>query len=340
MKLQLLEPFIARHHGLVTLDSVREAGLSKTTWNRALNDGRLDLIHPGVARVVGSARTKEQSIAAAALAAGPWAMASHRSAIHLWGIPRPVGDPPELILPQRSRQATLDGVIVHRPRDLRDLGAVMRSGIPTTKLLRALCDLGAVDPEGVHPAVGHVVTNRLASPNSILAAIRMHGRRGRPGVPALREALEDWMVDGKFLDSELERRMKRLVKRHKLPSIEFHPTICGYEVDFRVVGTAILLECDGWEFHDKHRHRFEGDRRRRNELTAAGWIVVNFTWSMLTRQPQWVATIIGQAVQQWSTWPVPDLVPELGGPTPGNRTGGRPERESDRRPPRTGTSGT
>ncbi len=307
MKLQLLESFICAHHGLVTLDAVREAGLSKTTWNRALNDGRLTLIHPGVAGVVGSARTKEQSIAAAVLAAGPGAMASHRSAIFLWDIPRPTDDPPELILPRRSRQATLDGVVVHRPRDLRDLGAVMRRGIPTAKLLRALCDLGAVDPAGVHPAVGYVVTNRLASPNSIYTAIRMHGRRGRPGVPALRDALEDWMIDGKFLDSELERRMKRLVKHHKLPSIEFHPIICGYEIDFRVVGTAILLECDGWEFHDKQRHRFESDRRRRNELTAAGWIVVNFTWAMLTRQPQWVATIIGRALTNWSTLPVPDI---------------------------------
>ena len=126
-------------------------------------------------------------------------------------------------------------------------------------------------------------------------------------MPALRDALADWMIDGKFLDSELERRMKRLVRQHRLPAVEFHPTVCGYEIDFRITGTAILLECDGWEFHDKHRHRFENDRRRRNELTAAGWIVVNFTWAMLTRQPQWVAAIILDAVRKWSAWPVPDI---------------------------------
>jgi very-short-patch-repair endonuclease len=307
VKLHRLEAFIARHHGLVTLDAVRDLGLSRSTWQRALHEGQLELIHPGVARVIGWPCTREQSIAAAVLAAGPGAMASHRSAIYLWDIPRPPDDPPELILPQRYRQATLEGVVVHRPRDLRDLGAVLRRGIPTVKLLRALCDLGAVDPASVHPAVGHVVTNRLASPNSLFAAIRMHGRRGRPGVPALRDALADWMVDGKFLDSELERRMKRLIKHYKLPTVEFHPLICGYEIDFRVVGTAILLECDGWEFHDKHRRRFEDDRRRRNVLTAAGWIVVNFTWSMLTRHPQWVAAIIAEAVRKWSAWPVPTI---------------------------------
>ena len=151
-------------------------------------------------------------------------MASHRSAIYLWDIPRPPDDPPELILPQRYRQATLEGVVVHRPCDLRDLGSVLRRGIPTVKLLRALCDLGAVDPPSVHPAVGHVVTNRLASPNSLFAAIRMHGRRGRPGVPALRDALADWMVDGKFLDSELERRMKRLGQALQAPHRRVSPT--------------------------------------------------------------------------------------------------------------------
>ena len=226
MKLQLLEPFIARHHGLVTLDAVREAGLSKTHMEPR-PQRRPSRPHPSRSRPrrrLGHGRRSSRSPRRRLPQdRGRWHHIARRSTC---GASRDRSDdPPELILPQRSRQATLDGVIVHRPRDLRDLGAVMRSGIPTTKLLRALCDLGAVDPEGVHPAVGHVVTNRLASPNSILTAIRMHGRRGRPGVPALREALEDWMVDGKFLDSELERRMKRLVKRHKLPSIEFHPTI-------------------------------------------------------------------------------------------------------------------
>jgi very-short-patch-repair endonuclease len=305
MRLQTLQPFIDRHHGLVTLDAVRQVDISKTTWNRALHDGHLELIHLGVARIAGSPATPEQLLAAAVLAAGPGALASHRSAVRLWDVPYPAG-PPELILPRRTRQATLDGVIVHRPRDLRDLGAVVRHDIPATNLLRALCDLGAVDPAAVHAVVGHVVTNRLASPTALMAAVRMHGRRGRPGVPELRDALADWMIEGRFLDSELERRMKHLVKRYRLPAVEFHPKILGFEPDFRVVGTAVLLECDGWEYHDKHRARFENDRRRRNQLTAAGWIIVNFTWTMLTRQPQWVATIIADAARKWASWPVPE----------------------------------
>ncbi|HET9665842.1 MAG TPA: DUF559 domain-containing protein [Desertimonas sp.] len=81
--------------------------------------------------------------------------------------------------------------------------------------------------------------------------------------------------------------------------------ICGHEVDFLIVGTPIVLECDGWEFHDKRRQRFENDRRRAVELTAAGYITVRFTWTMLTRQPQWVATKVVEAVRRWA----PHLLP-------------------------------
>lgn len=219
-------------------------------------------------------------------------------AIYL-AVPRPPGDLPELILPARTRQATLTGVIVHRPRDLLDLGAVIRAGIPTCKIVRWLCDLGAVDPPGVHPAVGYVVTNGLVPANQVAAAVRVHSRRGRPGVPAFRDALEDWLADGRMLDSELELLMRRVAKRHHLPTMEFHAVIHDYEVDFWVVGTPIVLECDGWEFHDKRRDRFERDRRRDAEL-AAGYIVVHFTWSMLKRQPQWVASMVINAVRRWS----------------------------------------
>jgi very-short-patch-repair endonuclease len=131
-------------------------------------------------------------------------------------------------------------------------------------------------------------------------AIRTHGRRGRPGVPALREALADWLADGKALDSELERLMNRLVRRYRLPAVEFHPIICGYEVDFKIVGMPIVLECDSWEWHDKRRTKFENNRRQDIELTAAGFITVRFTWTMINRQPQWVAAMIRNAVRTWS----------------------------------------
>ena len=109
------------------------------------------------------------AICAAVMAAGRGAMASHRSAARLWGIPRPEGDPIDVLLPRRTREAAVSGACVHRPRDLLDLSPVLRTNIPTTNILRTLCDLGALDPPAVPGAVGHVVTTGLASPVALCA---------------------------------------------------------------------------------------------------------------------------------------------------------------------------
>jgi very-short-patch-repair endonuclease len=300
VELRKLEPFTLANHGLITLDSTRKAGISDAAWYRACATGQIELLHPGVARVLGAPATVDQRIAAAVLAAGPGAMASHRSAALLWDLPRPDHDEVDVTLPGRTRHSRLNGVVIHRPRDLVDLKPTRRRNIAATNLLRLLCDLGAVDPGGVHGAVGHVVTNGLASPGALRWALESHARRGRHGIRAFRRALDDWLFDGKALDSELERRMKRLAKRYRLPAMTFHPVICGHEVDFLIDGTPIVLECDGWEFHDKRRHQFERDRLRGIDLTTAGFITVHFTWRMLNRQPQWVATKVIEAVRQWA----------------------------------------
>jgi very-short-patch-repair endonuclease len=300
VELSRLDVYAAGHHGLVTMAAALDTGMSRATWYRALEHGALEPLYPGVARLYGSAQTREQAIAAAVLAAGNGAMASHRSAAYLWGIPRPEDDPIDVTLTVRRREANLPGVIVHRPRDRRDLSPVLRQNIRTSNILRLLCDLGAVDESSVLAAVGHVVTTGLASPVALRTAVEVHARRGRHGVPAFRRALEEWVIDGKPVDSVLEPAMAKLVKTYRLPPVEFHPIVGGYEVDFRVIGTDIVLECDGWETHGRNRRRFEKDRTRDAELVALGNIVVRFTYWAITRRAAKEAERIRAIVRQWA----------------------------------------
>ena len=253
-----------------------------------------------MARLPGWPETREQRIAAAVYAAGPGAMASHRSAAHLWGVPRPDGDPVDVILPVRSREAHLDGVVVHRPRDRRDLSPVLRLGIRTSNVLRFLCDLGAVDPPSVHAAVGHVLLQTLARPEDLRRAIDVHARRGRHGVPAFRAALTDWMLDDKPADSVLELSMRNLLRRYRLPPAQFHARIAGYEVDFWLPGTPVVLECDGWAYHGRTKAQHHRDTVRDNDLVVAGYIPVHFTYRMIHRDPQQVARRIRGALARWS----------------------------------------
>jgi very-short-patch-repair endonuclease len=300
MDLRRLDEYAENHHGLVTQPAARRLGISRSAWYRSTRDGTLELIFPAVARLYGSARSREQSIAAAVFAAGPGAMASHRSAAYLWGVPRPDTDPIDVILPKRARETTLDGVVVHRPRDRRDLTPVLRQNIRTSNVLRLLCDLGAVDPASVSAAVGNVVTNGLASPVALRTAIEVHARRGRHGVPAFRRALEEWVIDGKPVESVLETAMSKLIATYRLPPMEFHANIAGYEVDFWIIDSPIVLECDGWDHHAKTQAQQSRDAARDGELTAAGHLPVRFTSRQITRHAAAQADRIRRIVRRWA----------------------------------------
>ena len=255
VKLSTLDSLARRQHGVVARV---QTDLTEAAWRRAIQSGTLLRVHDGVARLVGTADTAEQRIMAGVLAAGAGALASHRSAAHLHGVPGLDGVAKDVVdvigAARRDRSLAagtmnvvgLDGVVVHRPRDLRRLRPHRIDGIPCTPVLRTLVDLGAVAPHTVHGAVGHALTDEIATLAAIETAIVEHSQRGRHGITALRDALDDWALDGKPADSVLEPAMRRLVARYGLPAVEFHPVIGGREVDFRIIGTPIVIECDGW----------------------------------------------------------------------------------------------
>ena len=265
-----------------------------------LRRGQLDVIHPGVARLAGTPRTYVQRIAAAVWSAGGSAMASHRSAMHLFGVDASPTEstPVDLIVPGRSRKLSLAGVVAHRPTDHERLTPQRRSGVRCSGLLRSLVDLGAVAPDDVHGALGHVLSTKEVGLDAIAAVLRDHGRQGRAGVGALRVAFESWAIDGKPADSVLESAFVRLVDRHELPPFEFHPRIEGWEVDFRFLGTNVVVECDGWTTHGLDQARFERDRRRDDDLSAAGWSVHRFTYRAITTAPADTARRIKRAIDR------------------------------------------
>jgi very-short-patch-repair endonuclease len=300
MDLRALDRYAVTHNGLVTRAALAAAGIPDRTWYRAIERGLLDPLHRGVCRLHGSAPTTTQRVHAAVLAAGPGAMASHRSAARLWGVPRGDDDDVDVLLPQRARKATVAGAVVHRPRDLLDLTPSRREQVPVTNILRTLCDLGALDPPAVAGAVGHVVTSGLVSPAALRAAVRRHGRRGRPGVPALRDALDEWELDGKPVDSVLEPAMRRLLLRARLPPAEFHALVGGWEVDFLVTGSPIVLECDGWTAHGLDRAQFQRDRERDATLAALGFVVLRFTFRDITTHADRTARRIRENLARWA----------------------------------------
>ncbi|MFN3255505.1 MAG: DUF559 domain-containing protein [Ilumatobacter sp.] len=305
-------------HGLVVR---HEAGIPSSTWYRSLKRGHLELVHPGVARLPGAPVTYRQSIAAAVWASGGNALASHRSAAHLLGLirlepvtdGRPLANPDDrrdarriprvdlevdVMLPGRSRKLELSGVTFHRPTDDLHLTPQRIDGIRCTNTLRTLVDLGAVAPELVTAALGVALADRRADLNAVASTIEAHSERGRHGVVALRQAFEHWAIDGRPADSVLESAFRRLIRRFDLPEVEFHAWIEGWEVDFVFVGTNVIVECDGWTTHGLDRDQFERDRRRDDDLRAAGWHVLRFTYRAIIAEPADTARRIRRALHR------------------------------------------
>ena len=130
-----------------------------------------------------------------------------------------------------------------------------------------------------------MIAGGLASPHSLRAATEVHARRGRPGVPALRAVLDDWVLDSKPVDSILEPMMRRVLDRFGLPPAQFHAVVAGYEVDFHFLGTPVVLECDGWETHGMNRRQFEFDRERNAHVTPPATSSSTSLTGNSTRQP-------------------------------------------------------
>lgn len=304
MTVQRLYPFASRHLGLISASAARDAGVSARTWTRLHADGRLERVNARVSRLPTTTIDRRTQLLAAALA-HPGTMCSHRSASWLWGMDRADDDPIDLISQRRTRGTVFDGVIIHRPRDRVDLRAIVRHGVPTTNPLRTLVDLGAVDAAAVYPTMVHLFAERLVAPRAALATVARHSRKGRHGVVALRQALERYAGDELPVDSLLEATMAELLAEAGLPPAIFHARVLGFEVDFLLAGTRIVVECDGWASHGLNRDQFEFDRLRNSELAAAGYIVVHVTWAQLRDQPERLAQRLVAVVARWH----PELLP-------------------------------
>ncbi|WP_307827056.1 endonuclease domain-containing protein [Gordonia rubripertincta] len=73
-----------------------------------------------------------------------------------------------------------------------------------------------------------------------------------------------------------------------------HPS-CGYEIDVAFIPRMVAVELDGFAFH-RDAGTFQRDRTRRNALIAAGWTVLNFTWTDLTERAGYVTSTIRQSL--------------------------------------------
>ncbi|MBB4663626.1 very-short-patch-repair endonuclease [Conexibacter arvalis] len=195
------------------------------------------------------------------------------------------------------RRASDRELRVFARRRLDDADVTVVDAIPVTTVARTLVDLaGIVSRERLASALSAAERASALDLEAVLAAReRARGRRGA-GDANLRAVLAEHAARGAQLTREaLERRLRRLVRIHRLGQPLLNARVAGYEVDAYWPEARLIVETDGWQWH-RDRAAFGRDRDKTNALQLAGFTVLRFTHDAVVRRPEQVAAAIRTAL--------------------------------------------
>ena len=261
-------------------------GVTESGIRRRVARGWLHRIHPGVYAVGHTCLSGDARWLAAVLACGERAMLSHRPAAALWGIrPVPSGRI-EVTVPGGGRPGPRS-VQVHRTRCLGEEDVTDRRGIPVTSVARTLIDLAEVlGPRQLKTAVNEAEVREILDEDAVWrAAARVSGRRRLPRLIRLLG------MSSPPTRSVLERRFLELCDIAGIPAPQVNVPLYGFLADFFWPEAKLVVETDGRRTHGTTA-KFESDRRRDAELTAAGYRVVRFTWRQIVEDPAAVVRLL------------------------------------------------
>ena len=286
-----------RQHGVFALRQATGWGFTSAAVQHRLRTGQWELVRPGVYRLPGSHRTWEQRLMAVTLAAGPDAVASHRSAAALLNLPG-FGRLGSLeVTTPRAAKRRYPHATMHRSSWLPASHLSAVGGIPCTRIARTLVDLaGVLPPVRTERAIDNCLAAGQVSTQALTAVAAELARPGRPGTALLGRLLEERSEGYVAPAGELEARFLALVRSAGLPEpVRQHDVgdAQGWagRVDFAYPDLRLLIELDS------HRHHmskldFEADRARDNRRVAAGWRPVRFTWAVVTGRPMDVVEVL------------------------------------------------
>lgn len=264
--------------------------------------GELHRVFHGVYAIGHPMITPRGRLMAAALACGPGAVISHRSAGALLGL---LDEGPLVIdviaPPERGRK--IDGIRFHRVRAPRREERGTVEGIPCTSPARTMVDLaGAVGTWTLRSCF-----ERLAQRGELdLDAIEGSLDPRRRGEKVLRALLAEWrraasVSRKRRLKSPLEAKVLPLVLAHDLPApLTNAPVQLAHnriEVDFLWPDRRFVLEADSRDFHGTEV-AFERDRWRDRELLRAGYLTLRVTSLQAEREAETVAATIAARLRQ------------------------------------------
>jgi very-short-patch-repair endonuclease len=243
----------ARHHGVFTRAMALKAGASESMIDRRIRKGEWQRPYSGVYVMAGTPATWERAVVASVFGAGPGAAASHRTAVHLWGL----CDRPKIIevtSPLKGRPEREH--VIHRSTDLSASDVREVAGIPMTTVTRSLVAVGVPWGQGLASrALDEALRRQLTDLTAIASQLHRVARRGRRGAGVMRSILEDRLGWSGITQSQLEDEYLRIMRLAGLTLPESQVRILRKggriiaRVDFVYPKIRLIVELDGERYH-------------------------------------------------------------------------------------------
>lgn len=283
----MLEDYLRRQDGIITLAQANSAGLSEFAVRRRVRSGQWRRCAPGVFFADDRPFTTAARIRAAVWTHGADATASGLTAAWWLGLMSIEPAELEVTVPRNSHGRGKAGIHVRR-RDLRDEDLFEARGLRVTGL--ALTVLEASARRGGGPKIMDAALQRRVG----LADLeRAHLRnKGRYGARAARRMLEAAAGGAR---SEAERLVIQLLRGAGIDGWRANFPVGPCVIDIAFPRQRIAIEIDGWAFHSD-QPAFQNDRRRQNWLALQGWQVLRFTWLDVTRHPERLLSEVRAAI--------------------------------------------
>jgi very-short-patch-repair endonuclease len=279
---------VGRQHGIITRRQLLELGFSSRAIEHRVARGRLRVLWRGVYLTAPRPLTHQALWMAAAMACGPGALLSHRSAAELWRSFAPADTTPQdlahVTSPTDHRKR---GIVSHR-RQLRDDEATNHFAIPVTTPICTLVDVApGLSRRELEGATSEADKLGLIDPEALREAL--DGVPPRPGLPKLRDVID--RASYVMTDTELERRFLPIARRAGLPLPRTQVSVNGFRVDFYWPELGLVVETDGLRYHRTPAQQAE-DRRRDQAHTAAGLVPLRFTRAQVRFEPGHVEEVL------------------------------------------------
>ncbi|RZT84954.1 very-short-patch-repair endonuclease [Pseudonocardia sediminis] len=272
-----IEKLLLRQDGVIARSQARECGVSVRTLQRRVAAGEwMDLL-PGVSLAGGHPLTDRALVRAAWLWGGPASLVSGTAAAFWHGLldhaPPRVG----LTVPRRATRVATPGVRLRR-RDIAPEDRVRCDGIGLTGIDLTVLETAAVIADGPAFLDRALQRRRVGIDGLHRAYCRSAGAHGMRRAGMLLVAAAD------RADSAIERRLADLLRRAGITGFVLGHPFGDRQIDLAFPDARLAVEVDGWAWHTDTA-RFRADRRKGNDLMAAGWVLLRFTWHDVMDEP-------------------------------------------------------